>query len=241
MERAGYGLGALLLVSGLGHLAILIASGGSWEGPPSWRKPSTFGLSFSFTPITIIWVASFLRLGDRARAILLGAFTVACVVETALVTPQTWRGVPSHFNVETALDGLIARTLAVGGFTLVAVIVALTVVAFRANPQLPASLRSAVRIGFVALLGAAAAGALMIAKGMVLVVTGDAQAAYATGGRIGPGVATAAAGPPAPEARRDARPRAVSLGDVPPRSAGMEIPEQRMDEASAATRRATKI
>jgi hypothetical protein len=64
--------------------------------------------------------------------------------------------------------------------------VVLAVVAFRANPQLPASLRSAVRIGFVALLGAAAAGALMIARGMVLVVSGDAQAAYATGGTLKP-------------------------------------------------------
>jgi hypothetical protein len=186
VERAGYVVGALLLVSGLVHLTILIASCGSWEGPLSWRKPATFGLSFGLTLITIIWVASFLRLGDRARAILLGSFTVACVVETALVTLQTWRGVPSHFNVETALDGLIARTLAVGGFTLVAVIVVLAVVAFRANPQLPASLRSAIRVGFVALLGAAAAGALMIAKGMVLVFSGDAPASYATGGTLKP-------------------------------------------------------
>jgi hypothetical protein len=186
VERAGYGVGACVLVSGLVHLAILIASGGSWEGPLSWRKPATFGLSFGITLITIIWVTSFLCLGDRARAILLGSFTVACVVETALVTLQTWRGVPSHFNVETALDGLIARALAVGGFTLVAVIVVLAVVAFRANPQLPASLRSAVRIGFVALLGAAAAGALMITKGMVLVFAGDEQTAYATGGTLKP-------------------------------------------------------
>ena len=108
------------------------------------------------------------------------------VDETALVTLQTWPGVPSHYNVETTFHGLIARTLAVGGFTLVAVIVALTVVAFRANAQLPASLRSAIRIGFVALLGAAAAGALMIAKGMVLVFAGDEQTAYATGGTLKP-------------------------------------------------------
>jgi hypothetical protein len=186
VERAGYRIGALLLMSGLVHLAILIVSGGSWEGPLSWRKPATFGLSFGLTLITIIWVGSFLRLEDRARAILLGSFTVACVVETALVTLQTWRGVPSHFNVETALDGLIARTLAFGGFTLVAVIVVLAVVAFRANPKLPASLGCAVRIGFVALLGAAAAGGLMIAKGMVLVVSGDEQAAYAAGGTLKP-------------------------------------------------------
>jgi hypothetical protein len=186
VERAGYGAGALLLVSGLVHLAIVIGGAGSWEGPLSWRKPATFGMSFGLTLITITWVASFLRLGKPARAILLASFTVACVVETALVTLQTWRGVPSHFNVETTLDGSIARTLAAGGFTLVAVIVALTVVAFRANAQLPASLRSAIRIGFVALLGAAAAGGLMIAKGMMLVFTGNEQAAYAIGGTLKP-------------------------------------------------------
>jgi hypothetical protein len=89
-------VGALSLVSGLIHLAILPIGGGSWQGTLSLRKPMTFGLSFGLTLITIVWVASFLRLSDRARVMLLGAFTVACALETALVTLQAWRGVPSH-------------------------------------------------------------------------------------------------------------------------------------------------
>jgi hypothetical protein len=94
VERAGYLVGAVLLASGLIHLAILVIGGGSWEGPLSLRKATTFGLSFGLTLITIVWVASFLRLGDRARAALLGAFIVACALETALVSLQAWRGVP---------------------------------------------------------------------------------------------------------------------------------------------------
>src|SRR5437762_11734492 len=78
-ERTAYTVGALLLVSGLIHLGILVIGGGSWEGPLSLRKAMTFGLSFGLTLITIAWTASWLPLGDRSRAWLLGAFTAACV------------------------------------------------------------------------------------------------------------------------------------------------------------------
>lgn len=186
VERRAYILGALLLMSGLIHVAILIVGGGSWAGPLSLRKPATFGLSFGLTLITIAWVASFLRMGERARSTLLGIFTVACVVETALVTLQAWRGVPSHFNMETPFDAFVARTLAAGGFTLVAIILVLTFVAFRANAAVPGSLQIAIRIGFVTLVGSMVVGALMIARGMMLVFAGNPQAAYANGGTLKP-------------------------------------------------------
>src|SRR5262245_35327094 len=182
--RVGYVVAAALIVSGLLHLAILGMGGGSWYGPLSLRKPMTFGLSFGLTLMTIIWVTSFLCLRTRKRSQLVGVFTAACALETVLVTMQAWRGVPSHFNLETTFDGLIARTLAGGGIALVAIIVVLTLTSFRVNAAVPISLRIAIRIGFMALLGAMIVGALMIAKGMTLVVAGDPQAAYDTGGTL---------------------------------------------------------
>jgi hypothetical protein len=186
VQRAGYVVGALLLASGLIHLGILVIGGGSWEGPLSLRKAMTFGLSFGLTLITIVWVASFLRLGDRSRTALLGAFTVACAVETVLVSLQAWRGVPSHYNLETTFDALVARALAAGGAALVAIIATLTFAAFRRDTTVPISLRVALRIGFVMLLTSLVIGALMIAKGMLLVFAGNPQAAYATGGTLKP-------------------------------------------------------
>jgi hypothetical protein len=185
-ERSAYVVGALLIVSGLVHLTLLVVTGAPWQGPLSLRKASTFGLSFGVTLITITWVASFLDLSARGRAIVLGAFTVASVMETALVSLQVWRGVPSHFNLETTFDAWIARVLAGGGMVLVALIVVLTVAAFRMNPSLPISLLVAIRVGFATLVGAVVVGALMIAKGMLLVFRGDPQAAYATGGVLKP-------------------------------------------------------
>jgi hypothetical protein len=185
-ERSAYVVGALLIVSGLVHLTLLVVTGAPWQGPLSLRKASTFGLSFGVTLITITWVASFLDLSVRGRAIVLGAFTVASVMETALVSLQVWRGVPSHFNLETTFDAWIARALAGGGMVLVALIVVLTVAAFSMNPSLPISLLVAIRVGFATLVGAVVVGALMIAKGMLLVFRGDPEAAYATGGVLKP-------------------------------------------------------
>ncbi len=185
-ERAGYTVGTLLVISGLIHLGILIVSGGSWSGPLSLRKAVSFGLSFGLTLITIVWVSSFLRLADRTRATLIGLFTVACALETALVSLQVWRGVPSHFNVETPFDGFVARALAAGGVALVTIIGTLLVFAFRRDPTIPLSLLIAIRIGFLTLFTSLMVGASMIAKGMMLVFGGHPQAAYATGGTLKP-------------------------------------------------------
>jgi hypothetical protein len=185
-ERAAYWTGGLLILSGVIHLAILTTSGGTWEGPLSLRKPATFGLSFGLTLVNVTLIASFVPFKSRSRALLLGLFTAACVLETSLVSLQAWRGVPSHFNVETPLDAAIAQTLAFGGFTLVAIIIVLTVAVFRHGRALPQPLGLAIRAGFVALVGAQIAGGVMIATGMRLVFGGDPLGAYATGGWLKP-------------------------------------------------------
>ena len=107
-------------------------------------------------------------------------------METVLVSLQAWRGVPSHFNVETPFDAMIARTLAAGGAVLVAVIASLTFAAFRRNDAIAPSLRLAIRVGFVMLLASLLVGASMIATGMRLVFAGHPQAAYATAGALKP-------------------------------------------------------
>ena len=186
VERTAYVLGTLLILSGLVHLAVLVVGGGSWEGPLSLRKPMTFGLSFGLTLINVTFVASLVSLEDRTRTALLGIFASACVLETFLVSLQAWRGVPSHFNIETPFDAMVARLLAVGGLALVAVIVALTAAALRDRTPLPRGLRYAIRAGFLALLGAQVTGATMIVTGMRTVFGGHSQLAYATGGWLKP-------------------------------------------------------
>jgi hypothetical protein len=181
VERACYRIGAVLIASGLFHAAVLVTSGDTWEGPLSWRKPATFGLSFGLTLITIAWVSSYLPLRAGARRLLLGAFATASVVEVGLITLQAWRRVPSHFDMETGFDTAVSRVLAGGGGVLIVVIAALTIASWRPMPAVPPSMRLALRSGLLALDVALLIGAIMVVTAVLDIYHGDQVAAYAVG------------------------------------------------------------
>jgi hypothetical protein len=186
VERIAFVVGAALVASGLTHLVVLVASGGTWIGPLSLRKPTTFGLSFGLTLATVAWVGHFVRLGDRGRTVLLGAFTATCVVETGLVSMQAWRGVPSHFNFETGFDTVVSTVLAAGGFVIAVTITGMTLAAFRSVGAQSDAMRLALRFGFVTLLVALGVGAAMIATGATAARGPNPEVAYTTAGFLKP-------------------------------------------------------
>jgi hypothetical protein len=190
VERVAYVVGAVLFTSGLVHLTMLLISGGTWSGPLSMRKPTTFGLSFGLTLVSVTWATSFLHLTKRTRAIVLGAFTAASVAEVTLVSTQFWRGVPSHFNFETGLDTMITATLAGGGGVIVISALIWAVAAFLAVADARPSMKLALRFGFVTFLVALGIGAAMIATGTQARGT-NPELAYTTAGFLKPAHAVA--------------------------------------------------
>ncbi|KOV60394.1 hypothetical protein [Streptomyces sp. MMG1121] len=178
VDRLCHATGLFLVLSGLVHLVVFAVDGGPWDGPVSWRKPFTFGLSFGLTLIAVTWVTSYLRVEARLRAVLLLVFAADCVVEVGGITLQAWRRVPSHLNMETPFDTAVSMSLAVGGAVLVVLLTVFAVASFRYRPTGPAGMSLAVRSGFAILLVALASGAAMIARGVVLTRTGHQQAAY---------------------------------------------------------------
>lgn len=177
-ERLCHATGAVLVLSGLAHLVVFAVDGGPWDGPVSWRKPVTFGLSFGLTLIALTWVTSYLRIATRRRSALLVVFAADCVVEVGGITLQAWRRVPSHLNMETGFDTAVSMTLAVGGGVLVVLLTVFAVASFRNRPAGPLGMPLALRSGFAILLVALASGAAMIARGVVLTRTGHQEAAY---------------------------------------------------------------
>jgi hypothetical protein len=164
-QRLGYLVGGALILVGLAHLAAWLVVGGAWAGPISFRKPTTFGISFGLTTITLAWIVGQLRISERTGWLLLAPLAVADTLEVAWVSVQRWRGVASHFNFATSLD---TRLFLVGGVAIavtVTVIVVLTVLAFTAM-QAPASMALAIRAGLLILLIAQAVGGWMIAHGV---------------------------------------------------------------------------
>jgi hypothetical protein len=171
-QRVCYVVGTILIAVGLLHALAFVLVGGAWVGPVSWRKPATFGVSFGLTTLTLGWIAGFLRLG-RAAWPLLGTLAVANTIEVIWVSLQRARGVPSHFNDETAFDGaLFLLNGVVIAFT-VTIILILTLRSFRVAEASP-SMRLAIRTGLVVLNLSMAAGIAMIVNGTMLVEGSDA-------------------------------------------------------------------
>ena len=188
VEAGCYLIAAVLACSGLVHLGLLVVSGDSWNGPVSWRKPATFGLSFGLTLATITWVGGYVRLGDRSRRALLVAFAAACTTEVVVITVQRWRGLPSHFipagSPGPLLNGLAGAGAAAAAVVLVVTSVLLTVAAFGPGQECAPSMRAAVRAGLASFLATLALGGLMLARGLVLARSGDVAAAFAFSGGL---------------------------------------------------------
>ncbi len=189
-DRVCYALGTVLVLSGGVAAAGWLVRGGAWDGPVSLRKAVTFGLAFGVTVLTVTWLSTLLAMPERGRRRVVGVFTAACVVEVVLVSTQAWRGVPSHFNRETAVDSAISTVLAAGGAVIVVAALVLARAVVRMPATVPALMRLAVRAGFLGFLLALGAGVAMIVRGVTLQDTDGATAAYDGAGTLKPVHAT---------------------------------------------------
>jgi len=89
------------MLIGLAHLVMQANYPRDWGSPIAWRKPILFGLSTGGTLLSLAWVIS--KSPPRGRW-LPWTLAGASVIEVLIITVQTWRSVPAHFNQGEALD-----------------------------------------------------------------------------------------------------------------------------------------
>ena len=171
-QRLAYVVAALLFTSGVFHFIVLLVSGDSWSGDVSFRKPTTFGLSFGVTLATTAWFLTFFAKNRVLGWIAMNLLTVTISYEVFAVTLQRWRGVPSHFNNATPFDTVIFALMGTVVALIGVAIVGLTVWSFfpmRATP----GLAWAIRLGMLLLLVAQYFGTQIIANGTTLLAEGS--------------------------------------------------------------------
>ena len=122
----------------------------SLEGPVSWRKPITFGLSTGILSLSIAWI---LGLRPQTNWLVRQAawFAGLLIAEVTLIDIQQWRGVPSHFYNATPLDGAIFTTMGLLITTVSGIIVVWTRALFRHSLPTTAAYAFAARAGMVML------------------------------------------------------------------------------------------
>jgi hypothetical protein len=158
-----YVVGFILVCSGLFHVLVLFTSGGSWEGPISWRKPILFGITGGLTTISVAWVVG--SLSQRKSLYIMGwIFAVSMFVEVSLITMQKWRGVASHFNAATAFDRTVFNLMGTLIMIVAIIILIVTVRSFKVLNAIP-EMKLAIRAGLLFLNLTNVLGIILIAYG----------------------------------------------------------------------------
>jgi hypothetical protein len=157
----------LLTLTGLGMLAALgaFAVGLVLDprvvlGAPVWLKPAKFAASIAIYTLTLAWAFRYLPEWPRLRRRVSVATSVALVIEIAIIAGQAARGTTSHFNVATALDGVLFTIM---GVTIVLQTLASIPVAIALWRQRFAddTLGWALRLGLIITIAGASLGGLM--------------------------------------------------------------------------------
>jgi hypothetical protein len=103
--------GVFTFATGIFHIGVWLAAGApSLDGPVTWRKPITFGLSIAVAAWSLAWVVRFLPPG-RGLTRTSRAVVWLTLAELGLIDMQQWRGVGSHFNVATTFDMLVFNAM----------------------------------------------------------------------------------------------------------------------------------
>ena len=143
--------GAILVASGLAHVAVWAVLGGPWEGPVTWRKPILFGISGGLTALSMGWVWSKMP-GRHWDVPLSWITTIALVIEVGLIDLQRWRGVASHFNRATLLDSVLYDLMGALILWVTLISADLMVRAFRQRVAVSRDMLLAIRAGLVFLV-----------------------------------------------------------------------------------------
>lgn len=111
---------APLTSTGLFMTAVLFATiAGIWldprliQGVPAWLKPAKFAASTAIYSFTLAWIFTSLPDWPRMRRVVGRTTAAVFVIEVAIVSVQAFRGVASHFNTATLLDGALFTVMGI--------------------------------------------------------------------------------------------------------------------------------
>jgi hypothetical protein len=147
---ASFGLLALALILGVLDDRLLLGVG-------VWLKPTKFAVSIGLYLWTLAWLRPYLfpdppGLNLQAESTLRWARPVilgTMLFELICIFGQAARGVGSHFNVDTLMDGLIFQLMGAAILANTIALAAVTLRAVRATPAIAPALLWGIRLGFL--------------------------------------------------------------------------------------------
>jgi len=129
-------------------------------GAPAWLKPAKFAISTAIYSLSLAWMFTCLDGWTRTKRWVGWTTAVVFVAEVAIIAVQAARGVTSHFNVGTVLDGVLFTVMGTGILLAWIASIALMIAAFR-HRFADGALGWAIRLGLLITVVGASTGGLM--------------------------------------------------------------------------------
>lgn len=152
---------ALLMIGALAVAAVgMLVDPRTITGAPAWLKPAKFAASIAIYTATLAWIFSLIPEWVRTRRVVGWMTAVVLVVEMAIIAGQAFRGTTSHFNVGTALDGVLFSIMGLAIVTQTLTSIAVAVALWRQQFE-DRALGWALRFGMTLTIVGALTGGLM--------------------------------------------------------------------------------
>ena len=132
----------VLSAAGWFHLVVLLAAmvGVAFDsrqilGISPWIKPAKFSISILAYVWTMAWILE--ALPNHARAVRRVSWGIAAtmVIEIVCISLQSFRGVPSHFNISSPLNGAIFSVMGLSILANTLIVTLVLVFFFRKDPD----------------------------------------------------------------------------------------------------------
>jgi hypothetical protein len=131
-------------------------------GIDAWTKPVKFSVSIAIFTWTLAWYFRYLSGRQRAIRIIGWGISAMMMGEITGIALQSWRGVPSHFNISTPFDAVIFAIMGLM-IALSTLFVAWAFILFCVDrPAIPAAYLWGIRCGLAIFLLAGFEGVMMI-------------------------------------------------------------------------------
>jgi hypothetical protein len=130
-------------------------------GMPAWMKPAKFAISTAIFSGTMAWIFGFVKIWPRTMIATGRLLALMLIVEVAIIDLQAARGVTSHFNVSTPLDGILFGVMGVSIGILWITTVIVMVALFR-EPFADRSWGWTLRLAMLITVLGSASGGLMV-------------------------------------------------------------------------------
>lgn len=135
-------------------------------GENVWLKPIKFGISVPVFCVTLAWLLSIAPFKDRTKKWLSRCSGWPLVLEIPLIMIQAGRGVISHYNESSLLDGMIFGSMGFLIFLNTIVVIWVVIASFGRKFYTTKAMQTAIQLASIAMLISMYVGMVMIsAKG----------------------------------------------------------------------------